>query len=150
MFKLGFISFEKVAVGSYQVKSVGQTYDNFLKFTKRANIKPIFSVSSHQTIQELVSTILLIGYKEEISYSRNGAPKSRVIRYDQKASILSDLFNNDIVLASLGNKLLMLDIFLNQYYSDYKKDADYSQIGWALSKVLNWMGSFESFNYPNR
>jgi hypothetical protein len=137
LFKLGFITFEKVSTGSYRVKSVGQTYDNFLKFMRRSNTKPIFQASPYSMIQEVISAIMLVGYEETISYNKGEVPVSRVISYDQRTSILSDLFDKDIVIASLGNKYIMLDIFLNKFYAEYKREADYTQIGWALSKVLD-------------
>lgn len=137
LFKLGFITFEKIAVGSYEVKSVGQTYEIFIKYLKKSNIKPIFSSTSYQTIQELVSSIMLVGYIETIEYSKFGIPDSRNIRYEQRKSILSELFNRDTVMTSINNKYLMLDIFLKNFYSKYKISVDYTQLGRALSEILN-------------
>ena len=137
LFKLGFLNFEKLATNSYVVKAMGQTYDNFLKFMRRANIESIFTPTSYSTIQELISSIMFVGYKETIKIKKDGSPEFRVINYEQRTSILSDLYDKDIVLTSLDNKYIMINNFLDTFYAEYKREADLSQIGRALSIVLD-------------
>ena len=75
---------------------------------KRSNTRPIFLPPSYSTIQEVISAIMLVGYEETIEIKKDGVPKSKIINFNQRTSILSDLFNKDIVMTSLGNKYLML------------------------------------------
>jgi hypothetical protein len=136
LFKLGFLTIESINTDSYRVKSNGLTYEGLLKLLRRAKIKPIFSATPYQTIQELITTLLLIGYRETIDHTNNGVSSSKTIRAENTESMLEDIFARDITLSSMGNKYFMIDLVLNKFYAEYARSADYSQIGRLLTDVL--------------